>query len=128
MDRETKKLPVAAFAMKMNGLLEHMNLKKYLENRVRGWLPKEPHSSGYQRITKHKSPKIGLQIGIVTFIMGFVGGLLGALGHSLGLFSGLDIYIWPILIGIVTTTVAAVIVILKKKNEEQKRMAREVKT
>ena len=24
------------------GLLEHMNVKKYLENRIRGWLPKEP--------------------------------------------------------------------------------------
>ena len=60
--------------------------------------------------------------------MGFVGGLLGALGYSLGLFSGLDMYVWPILIGIVTATVAAAIVIRTKKNEEQKRMTRESKT
>ena len=105
-----------------------MNIKKYLENRFRGWLPKEPHSSGYQRITNHKSPKIGLQIGIAIFIMGFVGGLLGAFSISLGLFSGLDMYILPILIGIVTTTVAAAIGIRKKKNKEQKRMTREAKT
>jgi hypothetical protein len=97
-----------------------MNLLRYLKNRIRGWLPKEPHSSGYQRTTNHKSPRIRLQIGIVAFIMGFAGGLLGAFGVSLGLFSGLDVYVWPILIGIVTATVAAVIVIRKKKNEEQK--------
>jgi hypothetical protein len=60
--------------------------------------------------------------------MGFVGGLLGALEHSLGLFSGLDMYIWPTLIGIGTTIVAAVIVIQKKKNGEQQRMTRESKT
>jgi len=104
-----------------------MNIKKYLENRIRGWLPKE-HSASYKRITKHKSPKIGTQIGIVIFIMGFVGGLLGALGYSWGLFSGLDMYVWPILIGSVLTIVAAAIVIRKKKNEEQQRMTRESKT
>ena len=95
-----------------------MNPKKRLANFIRGWLPKEPQSSGSQRITNHRSPRIRLQIGIVAFIMGFAGGLLGAFGVSLGLFSGLDVYVWPILIGIVTAT--AVVVILKKKNEEQK--------
>jgi hypothetical protein len=105
-----------------------MNPKKYLEKRIRGWLPKEPHSSGYQRITNHKSLKIGTQIGIGIFMMGFVGGSLGALGYSLGLFSGLDMYVGPILIGIVMATVAAAIVIQTKKNEEQKRMTRESKT
>lgn len=90
--------------------------KNRLKMVVPGWLPKEPHSSSYQRITKHKLPKIGTQIGIVVFIMGFVGGLLGALGHSLGLFSGLDMHIWPILIGMGTAIVAACIVIQKKIN------------
>ncbi len=97
-----------------------MNLLRYLKNRIRGWLPKEPPSSGSQRITNHRSPRIRLQIGIVAFVMGSAGGLLGAFGVSLGLFSGLDVYVWPILIGIVTATVAAAIVIRKKKNEEQK--------
>jgi hypothetical protein len=96
-----------------------MNLKN-MKNRIRGWLPKEPHSSGYQRITNHKSPRIRCQIGIVAFIMGFAGGLLGAFGVSLGLFSGLGVYVWPILIGVVLAMVAAVIVIRKKNNEEQK--------
>jgi hypothetical protein len=89
---------------------------------IRGWLPKEPHSSDYQRTTNHKSPRIRLQIGIMAFIMGFAGGLLGAFGVSLGLFSGLGMYVWPILIGIVTATVAAAIVIRKKENEERKRI------
>jgi hypothetical protein len=102
--------------------------KKYLEKRIHGWLPKEPHSSGSQRITNHKSPRIRLQIGIVAFVMGFAGGLLGAFGVSLGLFSGLGVYVWPILIGIAWATVAATIVIQKKKNEERERMTQEVKT
>jgi hypothetical protein len=105
-----------------------LNIKKRLENRIRGWLPKEPHSSGYQQITNHKSPRIRRQIGIVAFIMGFAGGLLGAFGISLGLFSGLGMYVWPILIGIVTATVAAVIVIRKKENEERQKMTREVES
>ena len=97
-----------------------MNPLRYLENRIRDWLPKEPRSPSYQRITNHKSPRIGIQIGIVTFIMGCAGGLLGALGSYLGLTSGLGLYVWSIIIGIVLGIVAAAIVIRKKKNEEQK--------
>jgi hypothetical protein len=103
-----------------------MRVKNQLRRRIRGWLPKEPYSSDYQRITNHKSPRIRRQIGIVAFIMGLAGGLLGAFGVSLGLFSGLGVYVWPILIGIVTTTVAAVILIRKKENEERQRISREV--
>jgi ABC-type antimicrobial peptide transport system permease subunit len=97
-----------------------VNPIRYLENRIRGWLPKEPHSSGYQRTTNHKSPRIRRQIGIMAFIMGFAGGLLGAFGVSLGLFSGLGVYVWPILIGIALAMVAAVIVIRKKNTSEVK--------
>jgi LPXTG-motif cell wall-anchored protein len=87
---------------------------------VQGWLPKEPHSPSSKRITNHKSPRIRLQIGIVAFVMGFAGGLLGAFGVSLGLFSGLSMYVWPILIGIVMAIVAGVILIRKKKNKNGK--------
>jgi hypothetical protein len=92
-----------------------MNLKKSLEKRIRGWLPKETQAPSYQLKTNRKPPKTRTQVWIVTFVMGFVGGLLGAFGVSLGLFSGLDMYIWPILIGMVLSIVAAVIVIRKKR-------------
>jgi hypothetical protein len=105
-----------------------MNPIRYLEKRIRGWLPKKPHSSGYQRVTNHKLPRTRRQIGIVAFLMGFTGGLLGAFGVSLGLFSGLGVYVWPILIGIALAMVAAVIVIRKKENEERQRMNREVES
>jgi hypothetical protein len=88
---------------------------------IRGWLPKEPHSSSYQRTTNHKPPKIGLQIGIVTFIMGLVGGLLGAFASSLGLFSALVVYVCAIIIVVGITIVAATIIIRKKQKEEQQR-------
>jgi MFS family permease len=88
---------------------------------IRGWLPKEPHSSGYQRTTNHKPPKIGLQIGIVTFVMGLVGGLLGAFASSLGLFSALGVYVCAIIIVVGITIVAATIIIRKKQKEEQQR-------
>jgi hypothetical protein len=88
---------------------------------IRGWLPKEPHSSSYQRTTNHKPPKIGLQIGIVIFVMGFVGGLLGAFTSSFGIFSGLGVYISAIIIVVGITVVAATIIIRKKQKEEQQR-------
>lgn len=106
-----------------------MNLKKYLEERIRGWLPKEPQAPSCQLKTNRKPPKIRTQIWIVAFIMGFAGGLLGAFGVSLGLFSGLCVYVWPILFGIaLAMVVAAVIVIRKKNNQERERMTREMKT
>jgi MFS family permease len=95
---------------------------------IRGWVPKEPNVLSHQRTSSHKTPKIGVQIGIVAFIMGFAGALLGAFGVSLGLFSGLGMFVWPILIGIALAMVAAVIVIRKKNNQERERMTREVKT
>jgi hypothetical protein len=82
---------------------------------IRGWLPKESQAPSCQLKTNRKPPKIGTQVWIVTFVMGFVGGLLGAFGVSLGLFSGLDMYVWPILIGMVLSIVAAAIVIRKKR-------------
>jgi hypothetical protein len=98
-----------------------MNKKKYLENRIRGWLPKEPHSPGYQPKTNHKPPKIGIQIGIIIFIMGFVGGLLGAFASSLGLFSGFGVYVSVVIIVIGMTIIAATIIIRTKQKEEQQR-------
>jgi undecaprenyl pyrophosphate phosphatase UppP len=96
-----------------------MNLKKSLERRVRGWLPKEPNVPSCQRTHNHKAPKIGIQIGIVTFIMGFVGGTLGAMGYSLGLFLGVEVYVWLIVIGIVI--VAATNLLRTKQKKEHQR-------
>jgi hypothetical protein len=105
-----------------------MNLLRYLENRIRGWLPKEPQAPSCQLKTNRMPPKTKNQVWIVTFVMGFVGGLLGAFGVSLGLFSGLGMYVWLILICVVLSIVAAAIVIRKKISEERQRMNREVKT
>jgi undecaprenyl pyrophosphate phosphatase UppP len=96
-----------------------MNLKKYLEKRIHGWLPKETNLPSCQRSHNHKAPKIGIQIGIVTFIMGFVGGILGAIGYSLGLFFGVEVYVWLIVTGI--AIVAATILIRTKQKKEQQR-------
>jgi hypothetical protein len=78
------------------------------------------------KVTHRKSPKIGTQIGILVFIMGFTGGLLGAFGVSSGLFSGLGMYAWLILICVVLSIAAAAIVIRKRVNEERQKMNREV--
>jgi hypothetical protein len=93
---------------------------------IRGWLPKKPSSPNHQKVTHRKSPKIGTQIGILVFIMGFTGGLLGAFGVSSGLFSGLGMYAWLILICVVLSIAAAAIVIRKRVNEERQKMNREV--
>ncbi len=98
-----------------------MNPIRYLENRIRGWLPKEPHSASYLSKTRHKPPKIGIQTGAVIFTMGFAGGLLGAFASSLGLFSGLGVYVSVVIIVIGITIVAASVIIQTKQKKEQQR-------
>ena len=95
-----------------------MRVKNQLRRRIRGWLPKEPYPSDYQRIANHKSPRIRRQIGIVAFIMGFAGALLGEVDVTLGLnlFSGLGLYVFVIFL-IVCITVVAVTVSLSHNKE-----------
>ena len=38
-----------------------MNLKEYLENRVRGWLPKEPNSPSFCRTADRENVRIGIR-------------------------------------------------------------------
>ena len=38
-----------------------MNLKEYLENRVRGWLPKEPNSPSFCRAADRENVRIGIR-------------------------------------------------------------------
>jgi len=52
-----------------------MNLKKYLENRIRGWLPKEPNVSSFPTATSRKNEhghKIKLPIGMVLLLSLFM--------------------------------------------------------
>jgi peptidoglycan/LPS O-acetylase OafA/YrhL len=52
-----------------------MNPKKYLENRIRGWLPKEPNISSYPATASRKndhSHKLKLPIGIVVIFSLFM--------------------------------------------------------
>jgi len=103
-----------------------MNPLRYLEKRIRGWLPKEPQPPSRQLKITRKSPKTRTQAWIVIFIMGFAGGLLGAFSASFDIFSRLGIYVWLILICLVLSIVAATIFVRKKVNEERERITREV--
>jgi hypothetical protein len=94
-----------------------VNIKKSLESRIRGWLPKKPH----QPKTNHNPPKIGIKIGIIIFIMGFVGGSLGAFASSFGLFSEFGVYVSAVIIVIGITIVAATIIIQTRQKEERQR-------
>ena len=89
--------------MKMNGRFEQMNLKKYLENRIRGWLPKEPPLSSLHRATNRnheQSRKIKLPIGTVVVLSSlllisiaqfFEGNAMGALFLWLSCILGLSL-------------------------------------
>ncbi len=96
-----------------------MDMKKNLENRIRGWLPKEPHISSHQQNSGNKAPKIGIgvQVGVVVLIMAFAGGLLGALG----LFSELGRYLSVIVVVVGTTIIAVVNIISAKQKEKQQK-------
>jgi len=103
-----------------------MNPLRYLEKRIRGWLPKEPQTPSPQLEITRKPPKTRTQVWIVIFIMGFASGLLGAYSASFDIFSRLGIYVWLILICLVLSIVAAAIYVRKKVSEERQRMRREV--
>jgi Na+-translocating ferredoxin:NAD+ oxidoreductase RnfE subunit len=105
-----------------------MNPLRYLENRIRGWLPKETQAPNRQLKTISKPPKTSTQVWIVISIMGCVSGLLSAFAVSFDLFSGLGMYVWLILICLVLSTVAAAIFVRKKVSEERQRMSREVES
>jgi len=52
-----------------------MNLKKYMENRIRGWLPKEPNLPSLHRATNRnhvQSRKIKFPIGMILFLSLFI--------------------------------------------------------
>jgi hypothetical protein len=52
-----------------------MNPKKYLEKRIRGWLPKEPHLSSFSAAASRKNEhghKTKLPIGTVLFLSLFM--------------------------------------------------------
>jgi uncharacterized membrane protein len=105
-----------------------MNPIRYLEKRIRGWLPKESQAPSRQLKITRKPPKTRTQVWIVIFIMGCVSGLLGAFGASFDIFSRLGIYVWLILICIVLSIVAAAIFVRKKVSEERQRMSREMES
>jgi peptidoglycan/LPS O-acetylase OafA/YrhL len=57
----------------MDKLIEQMNVKKYLEKRIRGWLPKEPHLPSFRRATDQQKRRewLGALI-LVSVIIVFV--------------------------------------------------------
>lgn len=104
-----------------------MNPKKYLQNWIRGWLPKEPNSKIYQR-TNSKIWRIPRIIIALIFLGGFIGGLAGALAPYVGLNQGLGVYLWPIIVSIVVGIVIAAIWIRIKRKEEQQRSVWKLKS
>ena len=70
-------------------------MKKYLENRIRGWLPQEPNLPNYQRALSQRSWSWLKWYAALILINAGAGGLLSVLawfiglGRSLGLPSGL---------------------------------------
>ena len=104
-----------------------MNLKKSLENRVRGWLPKEPNLPSYRRKNYNKTWRTQQRF-VIPFIMGaFIGALSGALYSFIGL-SGLGAFAYFVIIGTATGIAVAVILILTKQKEERQRNAQKLKT
>jgi len=70
-----------------------MNLKKYLENRIRGWLPKEPTLPSHQRMVKEarKSRRVDwVAMKIILVLIGFFAGWSVA-GFAYVYFTGIGV-------------------------------------
>jgi F0F1-type ATP synthase assembly protein I len=98
-----------------------MNPKKYLETRIRGWLPKEQNLPTFQRTMNHETWSAHKWFAVLIVSGTFVGALLGALGYFLGLTSGIGLYVWSMIVGIVIGISVAVVAVRKKRKEEQQR-------
>lgn len=96
-----------------------MKTLKYLEGRIRGWLPQEPNLPVYQRTVSHNTWRIHRKF--IVLMGAFMGGLLGALASFLNLPTELGVYVWPMIIGIAIGIGGAAILIRVKRKEEQQR-------
>lgn len=63
-----------------------MTSKRTLARRIRGWVPKEPNLTSFQRVTKRKmytATAIGYGLGLAVFVVLLTGFyILGWYGHS----------------------------------------------
>ena len=95
----------------MKWLFGYMNLKKYLENWVRGWLPKEPTLPSRQRMVKDagKSRRVDwVAVRIILVLLGFFVGWTAAgyafiyfvrNGVASGYATGYSIILWLAVLG-----------------------------
>ncbi len=99
-----------------------MNALNSLENRLRGWIPKEPTLQFHQVPVDPKNSPI-IRWTARAFVAGAVAyvGLLIA-GDVAGLTSGVGAYIWPIAVfGVTLAPVGAVPFLVKRKTNPERR-------
>ncbi len=93
-----------------------------LQNRLRGWLPKEPTLSTHQTpVTTKNSPIVRWTARVL--VMGCtVSGVLLIAGDLVGLTKGIGAYLWPAtVLGTVWASVAVTPFLVKRKEEKQRR-------
>jgi uncharacterized membrane protein YfcA len=92
---------------------------KYLKQRIRGWIPKEPNLPSQRQPTSHKTwriSKMGITFG---FIGGSLGVLFGALAPYLDLFQRFGLYVWAAIAFIIVLDFVGVALIRRKRKAEQ---------
>jgi hypothetical protein len=99
-----------------------MNTLKDLENRLRGWVPKEPSIPSYQKKTSTRVPVANVRFGILLIILSSAGSFLCSLDRALGLgiFSDFVLYVFVVLL-IVCISVAVVVAVLRRKKAGDKK-------
>jgi len=99
-----------------------MNAKNLLQNRLRGWLPKEPTLQTQQTPVDPKNSPI-VRWTARAFVAGaLTDAVLLVVGDFMGLTSGIGAYLWPVAVfGIVFGPVATVPFLVKHKTNTQRK-------
>jgi hypothetical protein len=94
-----------------------MNVKKILENRIRGWFPQEPKLSKRLATTNNKSDQPQKPMATTKFVLT---GLIGVILLTIGYFSGTLPYIYRTAIGFFGILLTAISVFLAIKIQSNK--------
>ncbi len=97
-----------------------MNLKKYFQNGIRGWLPKEPILSTRQMSVNSENSLMVRWLTRAIIVGTVASGLLGVFGAQTGLDRGTGGYVWSAFVIAIAPVAVATAAFFAKRKEQRR--------